>query len=140
MKIIFSILINACILFLVAFLLWPNASGTLASGVVLGCINCSIVSIPALKTYLVGWVILGLINIIIRPILKLLSLPFFFLFFGLTVFFVNAVVLQLFSYIMNDILIIPGISYTIQGWVNFVIAVAIFTVLNTLYGLLIFKK
>jgi hypothetical protein len=41
---------------------------------------------------------------------------------------------------MNDILIIPGISYTIQGWVNFVIAVAIFTVLNTLYGLLIFKK
>lgn len=79
-------------------------------------------------------------NITIRPILKLLSLPFFLLFFGLTLFIVNGVILKLFGYIMNDVLIIPGISYVIEGWGNFVIAVAIFTILNTLYGLLFFKK
>ena len=140
MKILFSILLNASILFLVAFLLWPDVSGTLWAGVILGCKSCGLMSLGAWKTFLVWGVILGIMNITIRPILKLLSLPFFLLFFGLTLFIVNGVILKLFGYIMNDVLIIPGISYVIEGWGNFVIAVAIFTILNTLYGLLFFKK
>ncbi len=140
MKILFSIILNATILFLVAFLLWPDASGQLQAGVVLGCSNCWLMSLDAWKTFLLWWVILGIMNATIRPILKLLSLPFFIFFFGLTVFIVNAVILQLFSFIINDVLVIPWVSYIIVGWVNFVIAVAIFTFLNTLYGLLLFKK
>lgn len=139
MKILFSILINSLILLFLAFLLSPNATWTLGAWVVLWCMNCSLFSLDAWKTYLIWGVILWLINVTVKPILKVISLPFFLLFFGLTIFVVNAAVLWLFSYIMNDILIIPGISYTIIGWVNFVIAVAIFTILNTLYSLLFFK-
>jgi len=72
--------------------------------------------------------------------LRILSLPLFFLFFGLVSFVINGVVLFLFSYIINNILIIPGVGYEINGTVNFIIAVAIFTILNTLYSLLFFKK
>ncbi|USN59472.1 MAG: phage holin family protein [Candidatus Peribacteria bacterium] len=79
-------------------------------------------------------------NITIRPILKILSLPLFFVFFGFVVFLVNAVILKLFDYIVNDVLIIPGISYSINGWINFIIAVAIFTILNMVYSLLFSKK
>ena len=79
-------------------------------------------------------------NITVRPILKILSLPLFFVFFGLVVFIVNAVLLKLFDYIVNQVLIIPGVAYTIHGWQNFIIAVAIFTVLNMVYSILFSKK
>lgn len=140
MKILFSILLNASILLLILFLLGANADLSLEAGVVLGCDDCGIFSKEALKTYAIGGIILGVLNTVIRPILKILSLPLFFIFLGLTTLLVNGVVLYLFSYIMNQVLIIPGVGYEFTGNVSFVIAVAIFTVLNTLYSLLFFKK
>ncbi len=140
MKIIISILLNAFILFLITFLLSSNKDIWVDNGVILWCKECSFLSLEAWKTYIIGGVLLWIINFTIRPILKIITLPFFFLFLGFTIFVVNAVVLKLFSYIMNDILLIPWISYSINWWVNFVIAVAIFTILNMVYSLLFFKK
>ena len=140
MKILISILINALILYAVTYLLGPNADKSIQAGIILGCNDCSYTSFDALKTYVIGWIILWIINATIRPILKVLSLPLFFLFFGLVSFFINGVVLYLFTFIINDLLIIPGVGYEINGILNFAIAVAIFTVLNTLYSLLFFKK
>jgi putative membrane protein len=139
MKILFSIIINAAILYAMTYLLGPNAWESIQAGIILGC-DCQYTSLWALKTYLIWGIILGIINVTVRPILKVLSLPFFFLFFWLMSFVVNGLVLYLFTYIINDILIIPGVGYEINGVINFVIAVAIFTVLNTLYSLLFFKK
>lgn len=139
-RILFSILLNACILFLIAFLLSSNNVRWIPSGVSLACIECWLFSAGAIKTYIVGGVILWIINITLKPILKILSLPFFILFLWLTVFIVNAIVLKLFGYIINEILLIPWVTYVIHGWVNFIIAVAIFTFLNMFYSLLIFKK
>jgi putative membrane protein len=139
MKILLSILINAAILYAITYFLWPNAGESLEAWIILGC-DCSYTSIEALKTYLIWGIILGVINVTVRPILKILSLPLFFLFFGLLSFVINWVLLYLFTYIINDILIISGVGYEINGTLNFVIAVAIFTVLNTLYSLLFFKK
>jgi len=79
-------------------------------------------------------------NVTIRPILKILSLPFFLLFFGLVVFVINGIILKLFDYIINNLLVIPWVSYTINWNINFVIAVAIFTILNMLYSLLFSKS
>jgi len=140
MKILFSIIINGFILFAITYLLWENADKAIQAGVVLGCDDCQYASLQALKTYIIWWIILGLINVTIRPVLKILSLPLFFLFFGLASFIINWLVLFLFTYIINDILIIPGVGYEITGTINYIIAVAIFTVLNTLYSLLFFKK
>ena len=140
MKILFSIVINAFILYAITYLLWANSDGSIQAGIILGCDDCSYSSIEALKTYFIGGIILWVINTVIRPILKILSLPLFFLFLGLVSFFINGVLLYLFSYIINDMLMISGVGYEINGVINFVIAVAIFTVLNTLYSLLFFKK
>ncbi len=140
MKILISILINAAILYAITYLLWPNADRSIQAGIILGCDDCAYTSLDAIKTYFIGGIILWVMNTVIRPILKILSLPLFFLFFGLVSFVINGVLLYLFTYIINEILIIPGVGYEINGMLNFVIAVAIFTVLNTLYSLLFFKK
>lgn len=124
MKIIFSILINACILFIMTLLLWE----------VWVTVNWW------WKAYLLGWIILWLINITIKPILKILSIPFFLVTFWLVIFVINWLILKLFDLIINKILVINWISYSINWWINFIIAVTIFTVLNMLFSLFWFKK
>lgn len=131
MKILFSIIVNASILFIITFLLKWNPDKWIEAWVIVTW---------WVSVYLLWGMILWLINSIVKPILKILSLPFFFLFFWLTVFIVNAIILKLFGYIINDVLIIDWMSYRIVWWINFVIAVAIFTVLNIIYSLLFFKK
>jgi len=140
MKILFSIIINAGILYAMTYFLWENAKESIQAGIILWCDDCWYLSLEALKTYIIGWVILWIINTVIRPVLKILSLPLFFLFLGLVTFVINGIILYLFTYIINEILIIPWVWYEINGMINFVIAVAIFTILNTLYSLLFFKK
>ena len=127
MKIIFSILINALILFSMTFLL--NTS-----------LETWIIVAWWLKTYIIWWIILWLINITIKPILKLVTLPLFFLFFWLVVFIINWIILMLFDFIINNLLIIQWVSYTINWNINLVIAVAIFTILNMFYSLLFSKR
>ena len=127
MKIIFSILINAFILFFMTLLL--NTS-----------YETWITVEWWWKMYMIWWIILWLINVTIKPILKLLSLPLFFVFFWLVVFIINWVVLWLFDIIINKILIIEWVMYKINWIVNFIIAVAIFTILNMFYSLLFSKK
>lgn len=140
MKIFISILLNALILYAITYLLGENAEYSIQAWVILGCEDCSYTSLWALKTYGVWGIILWILNVTIRPILKILSIPLFFLFLGLASVLINGIVLYMFSYIINDVLIIPWVWYEINGAINFIIAVAIFTVLNTLYSLLFFKK
>ena len=127
MKILLSILFNAFILYVLTYLLNTDIENWIAVA-------------WGIKTYIFWWVILWLINITIKPILKILSLPLFFVFLWLVSFLVNWVVLWLFDYIVNQLLIIPWISYSINWPINFVIAVAIFTILNMFYSLLFSKK
>lgn len=131
MRILFSILINTLILFFMTYLMSENP----AKG-----IETWIIVTWWWKTYLIGWVILWFINVTIKPILKIVTWPLFFVFFWLVWFVVNWIVLKLFGYIINDVLVIPWVSYTINWWLNFAIAVAIFTVLNMFYSLLFSKK
>ncbi len=131
MKILFSIIINAFILFAMTYLLWENPEKWIEAGIIVEW---------WLKTYLIWWIILWLINVTIRPILKILSIPLFFVFFWLVVFIINAIVLKIFDYVVNDILIIEWVSYTINWIINFIIAVAIFTVLNMVYSVIFSKK
>jgi uncharacterized membrane protein YvlD (DUF360 family) len=60
--------------------------------------------------------------------------------FGLVSIVINSLILGLLTYIINNILQISWIWYTINWWTNFIIAVAIFTILNMFYTLLFFKK
>ena len=137
MKILLSIIINSLILFVMAYFLQENSSW---SWIIIAWWEYDYNSILSWKTYLLGWIVLGLINLTIKPILKILSIPLFFVFFGLVVFIVNAIILYLLDFILTDILIINWIWYHINWIIEFILAVVIFTILNMVYSLLFFKK
>lgn len=130
MKIFFSILLNASILFIIWYLLnnpsYPDAVVVFPTG------------IEWWKTYLLGWVILGILNTFVKPALKLIGLPLFFI-FPIISLFINALLLWLLSKTINEILALPNMVFQINGSVNFIIAVAIFTILNILYSILFSK-
>lgn len=140
MKILFSIIINALILYIITFLLSWDESRNIGNWVILWCGECSYNSLDAWKTYIIWWIIIWTINYTIKPVLKILTLPLFFVFLWLVSFIVNAIILKLFDYIVNNVLAIEWISYSIPSITNFIIAVAIFTILNMFYTLLFSKK
>ncbi len=140
MKILFSIILNALMLFAITYFLSENPTLWIDSGVILWCWDCSYNSLDAWKIYLLWGIILWLINITIKPILKIISIPLFFLTFWLVTFIINGIVLWLLNYIINNVLVIPWFTYQINWRINFTIAVAIFTFFNMIYSLLFFKK
>jgi len=131
MKIFFSILLNASILFIIWFLLnnetYSDAVVVLPAG------------IDGWKTYLLWGIILWLLNTFVKPILKLLGLPLFFI-YPIVSLLINALLLWLLEKTINNVLALPWMTFEINGWVNFIIAVAIFTILNILYSILFSKK
>ena len=131
MRTLFSIFFNAGILYALVYFLGMDASKDLPAWVLVE---------GGITTYILGWVILGVLNTFIKPLLKILALHLFLVFLGLVHFVINGVVLFMFDKLINDILLIDGISYHIQGWGNFIIAVAIFTILNMFYSILFAKK
>ncbi len=131
MKILFSILINALILYAMTYLLAANPAKWIEAGIVVEW---------WMQIYILWGIILWLINFFIKPILKILSLPLFFVFLWLVSLLINWVILLLFDYIINDILMVAWMTYSIVWWMNFIIAVAIFTILNMFYSLLFSKK
>lgn len=131
MKIFLSILFNAIILYALTYLLGMNPDKWIEAWIIVEW---------WIKTYIIWWALLWIINITIKPVLKILSLPLFFVFLWLVAFIINWVILWLLDYIFNEILVIPWITYTINWAVNFIIAVAIFTILNMFYTILFSKK
>lgn len=134
MRILFAILANAVILVLLRWLLPYD-------------LNLGGVQAPSLfplsgggwKTYLIGGVVLGLVGALLRPVLTLIGLPFRIIAFGLTVLIINGLILMFFTAIMG-LLSFPDAAYDIKGAGSFLIAVAIFTVFNTLYGAFFKRK
>lgn len=133
MRVLFAILVNA---FLLWFLAWLLPYRTDVGGVL----------VPAIplwsggwKTYLIGGVLLGLVAAFLRPILALIGLPFKIIAFGLTTLFINAVILIFFTTVMGWINFHDA-AYDIRGVGALILSVAIFTVFNTLYGAFFKKK
>ncbi len=120
MKILISVLANALILFGVAYFL-PYDSVT----------QTGVVATGGWQLYVAGGIILGLLNVIVRPILKIFGFPFMILTFGLFILVINAIILWLLEKAIHTIGI-DWVSYDINGTAIFAIAVAIFTIFNTI--------
>lgn len=130
MKIIISILLNSFTLYILEYFLSWDLAKWLKPGILVEWWNLA---------YIFWGIILGLINSTIKPILKVLSLPFFFLFFWISSIIINWVTLWLLEFVLNDFLRIEGISYQINWWFDFIVAVAIFSILNIIYSLILIK-
>jgi len=87
-------------------------------------------------TYTGGWpffiitgLIIGLLNALVKPVLKFLSIPFIFLSGGLFLIIINAIILWLTDEIL-EILDFTNIDLQVDGIVNFVLAAIIFGITN----------
>lgn len=130
MKLLISIIFNTLILYAIYYFLWENKNLWIKAWIVVEW---------WISAFIFGWVLLWIINFTIKPILKILSLPFFFLFFWLSSVFINWATLWLLQYLLNDFLKIDWISYLIDWTFNFIVAVAIFSILNIIYSLILNK-
>ena len=110
----------------ILFALVGNALALLATTVVPG-----IVFKGDILTLLVAGAILGLFNLIVRPLAMLLSLPLLILTLGLFYFILNAILLWVAS------ALIPG--YSIAGFVPAFIGSLVITVVNWLLGVILKK-
>lgn len=129
MKIFFSIILNSSIFFAIAYFLnTPTKPDSIIIWTLLW------------QTYLLCWIILWVLNITIKPILQILWIPLSLFFHSLVVLTINAILLFLLQYIINDILLIEWIKYEISWIINFIISVAIFTIMNMLYSILFNKR
>jgi putative membrane protein len=77
-------------------------------------------------------VIIGLLNVFIKPLLKILSLPFIFLTAGLFVLVLNALILWVAQTIVNT-LSIASVSLMIGGVGTYIAAVVLFGLLNYVF-------
>ncbi|PYQ11873.1 MAG: hypothetical protein DMF80_20290 [Acidobacteria bacterium] len=85
-----------------------------------------------LVTLLIGGAILGLFNLIVRPLALILSLPLLILTLGLFYFVLNGILLWLAS------LLIPG--YVVQGLVPGILGALVITVINWVLHHLVGRK
>jgi len=83
-------------------------------------------------TLLLGGAILGLFNLIVRPLAMIISLPLLILTLGLFYFVLNGILLWLVS------LLIPG--YVVQGLVPGIRGALVITIINWVLGALVGSK
>jgi len=115
MKIIISIIFNALILFAITYFL-PDVK-----------------ALWDLKLFFIWWVVLWVLNFFVRPILKIIWLPFILFTFWLFILVINGIILFLLEKIIIG-LNIEWVEFALNGTANFIIAVAIFTIFNTIYN------
>jgi putative membrane protein len=89
--------------------------------------------------FIIGGTIIGLLNWLIKPILKTLAIPLIFLTGGLILIVINTLLLWIAKEIIV-ILQIPGIAFEISGTINYLIAGLLFGVLNWLEHLIISNR
>lgn len=74
---------------------------------------------------------LGIVNAIIKPIFNLLSLPFTIITFGLFLFVVNALMLELASYLSRNI---THAGIVIEGFVPALIGSIVISIVSAILG------
>src|SRR3989338_1133101 len=83
------------------------------------------------QTYLIAALILGVVNAVVKPLLKLIAFPLMMVTAGLFIFVINAVVLYSVTLII-PLLKLNGFVFQVEGLVTFFIAALLFSVVNYL--------
>jgi len=110
-KLLLRWLISAGAIILVAWLLPGIEVGEGTSGAI---------------TALVGGGLLGLLNLIVKPVLVLLSCPLVLLSLGLFLFVINAAMLLLASRLAQTL----GYSFHVHGWLDAIVGAFLITIVS----------
>ena len=90
------------------------------------------------KGYLIAALIFGLLNSVVKPVLKLLSLPFMLITVGLFTFVINMFLVWFAKYSL-DILAFEGVSIVIAGFFTYLLAGFLIALMNMLISWLLKK-
>ena len=88
-----------------------------------------------IKLFLIGGLIIGILNAFVKPIMKILSLPFVILTAGLFLIVINAVILFLTEWVINT-MAFRDVSLHFQGIGAYLISAIILGVINWVHNLL----
>lgn len=80
---------------------------------------------------LIAGTVLGLLNVLIKPVIKLLSFPAIFISAGLFLIIINAAMLGMLDYVLH-ILDFTGIDLQVEGALTYLWAAIIFGLVNWL--------
>ncbi len=80
---------------------------------------------------LIAGAVLGLLNVLVKPVIKLLSFPAIFISAGLFLIIINAVMLGILDYVL-DVLDFSGIDLQVEGALTYLWAAIIFGLVNWL--------
>ncbi|MEK7171503.1 MAG: phage holin family protein [Patescibacteria group bacterium] len=92
-----------------------------------------------IKFFVIGGLVMGILNSIVKPILKLLTLPIQIVTLGLSLIILNGIIFWIFKVII-DTIAIEGISVTIPGLTTYIFAGALFGLINWVEHLIIHNK
>ncbi|MFH1534323.1 MAG: phage holin family protein [Nitrospirota bacterium] len=88
-----------------------------------------IVYTGGVKFFILGGIVLGLLNWIVKPLLKIIALPFTFLTGGLFLIVINVVILWFLSYFL-DVADFQGVTLAFFNWTDYVIGAIVLGVIN----------
>lgn len=89
-----------------------------------------------LHFFVLGGVVLGLVNFFMKPLIKVLSLPFVILSGGLFLIVINMFVLWFLSYFIG-IIEFRDVTFVFPNWATYVIGAIVFGITNWLLNLII---
>ena len=92
-----------------------------------------------IKFFVIGGLTMGILNSIVKPILKLLTLPIQIITLGLSLIILNGIIFWIFKVII-DTIAIEGISVLIPNITTYVFAGALFGLINWVEHLIIHNK
>lgn len=84
-------------------------------------------------TLLLVGVVFGLVNAVVRPVVKLLSLPFIIVTLGLLIFVINALMLLLTSWLSEQL----GLGWHVEGFLTALVGALIITVITWILELVL---
>lgn len=92
-----------------------------------------------LAFFVLGGLIMGILNSIVKPVLKLLTLPLQIITLGLSLILLNGIIFWIFDVII-DTMVIKGITIQVNGIVTYALAGLLFGLINWIEHLLIRNK
>lgn len=121
-KLILGIVLNAAALYGVTYLLHSEITYT-----------------GGIAFFALGGIIMGLLNSLVKPVLKLLTLPLHILTMGLSLIILNGIIFWIFKVIIDTILV-DGVTLTITKLTTYLFAGFLFGLINWIEHLLIRNK
>ena len=88
------------------------------------------------KFFIIGGIVIGVLNTLVKPVMKTITLPLVILTAGLFLIIINTIVLWLTSYLI-EALEFSGVSFKIYGLGTFLVAGFIIGLINWIENLII---